>query len=282
MNATFEPSYAPLLHWSFDRSVASAPHFRDELIGMLRDYWAGPSEAAMSGATAGGGTSVIRYQVLSNYPIGDRYREGRILPVASLAIASTAKSDGTACGELVETAAHEVSCENTASGERLTARFHTNNDDLRTVTGSFQLEVKNRALDAYRRFSAEGRVRGPDTAGGGRIELTANGLALAAREWRGAPLVTPWTIPAVLPSIDTQVDVAVLEDLEQLREPARIVPIDGWAWPAPNQDLPPLQGWCLHGSGLLPLYYWLDGDDVAVIVSGIYATWVATRKGANP
>ena len=268
-------SAAAALHWSFDRSVATASaHFGDELIRMLRDYWAGRSGAAMSVATASTGTSVICFQVLSNYPIGDRYREGRILPVASLAIASTAESDGTA--------AHEVSYDNTASGERLTGRFDTNKDLLRTVTGSFQLEVENRGADSYRRFSAKGRVRRDDAELGGSIELTANGLALAARKWRGAPLVTPWTIPAVLPSIDRPVGVAVLEDLEQLRQPARIVPLGGWTWPEPNQDLPPLRGWCLHGSALLPLYYWVDPDDVTVIVSGLYATWVVTRKGANP
>ena len=275
MNTTSEPSHTPLLHWSFDRSVATASvHFGDELIRMLRDYWTDPSGAATSGATTGCGTPVIRYQVLSNYPIGDRYREGGILPVASLAIASTAGS--------ASTVAYEVSYENTASGERLTGRFDTNNDVLRTVTGSFQLEVENRAPDAYRRFSVKGRVRRHDTDLGASIELTANGLALTAREWRGAPLVTPWSIPAALPRIDAQVDVAVLEDLEQLREPARIVPLDGWTWPAPNQDLPPLRGWSLYGSGLLPLYYWVDPDDVTVIVSGLYATWVVTRKGAKP
>ena len=275
MDATSERSHTPLLHWSFDHGVASKPaHFGDELIRILRDYWADPSGAAEFGATAVGERTVVRYQVLPNYRIGDRYRDGSVLPVASLAIASTAGTDGTG--------AHEVSYENTASGERLDARFETTNDAMQTVTGSFQLEVENRAPDAYRCFSVEGRVRQHDAHAGGAIELTANGLALAAREWRGAPLVTPWTIPAVLPRIETQVEVAVLEDLEQLREPARIVPLDGWAWPAPNQDLPPLQGWCLHGSGLLPLYYWVDPDDVAVIVSGLYATWVVTRKDSDP
>ena len=63
----------------------------------------------------------------------------------------------------------------------------------------------------------------------------------------------------------------------------RLAPIGVWQWPPPDAALGAFAGWCAHGRGLPPTYYWVDGRGTVAVASGLFQTWVvsATSKGGT-
>ena len=114
-----------------------------------------------------------------------------------------------------------------------------------------------------------------EDAGGRAIVLSVNGARIEVGRWSGSvPLTTPWALLDTIPGLEERCDIALLEDLERLREPVRVVPIGDWQWPPSHADLGTLSGCCVHGPGLLPTYYWVDDAGTVAIVSGLFQTWV--------
>ena len=256
-----------LLHWSFDHNDSRQPNFGEQLIATLRTYRTNASPPAGTG-----GTTVTTYRVLPNYSngVGRRPDEASPVELGSLVAKRAPRPDGSAD--------YHVTYANTVSGERLVASFTTASDRWRSLTGSWQLEVTNSAGDAYRRLSVTGSLQQDGDAAGGSVRLIANGISLPGIHWRGTPLTAPWVLLDILPELDGTAELALLEDLERLREPVRVVPIGDWQWPQPRADLGSLGGWCAHGPGLLPTYYWIDGTGVVAIVSGLFQTWIVTER----
>ena len=82
-------------------------------------------------------------------------------------------------------------------------------------------------------------------------------------------------IPALAQTIRASgdgIDIAVLEDLEQLRLKSRIGFLESIRTPLP------LEGYYLYGAGLLPSYWWLDAHGNIAIASTFFETLVLREK----
>ena len=83
----------------------------------------------------------------------------------------------------------------------------------------------------------------------------------------------------IVPEMEQGCELALLEELDRLREPVRVVPVGTWKWPPDDAELGSFSGWCVHGPGLLPTYYWVDGAGTVAVVSGLFQTWVISAAG---
>ena len=257
----------PALHWSFDQDHTQTQRgFGAELRATLREYYRRPAPAA-AGYTA--------YRVLPNFWSGYQSR-----PVADLAIGRV---------EMVRTGAgggsgtdYLVTSRNSTSGEHATYSFRTAADRWRSLAGQWRIEIRNDAGGAYRRYVATGTVWGSEGDGERPILLTVGDADLPAGAWSGSrPLTTPWALIDILPELQEGCELALLEELDRLREPVRVVAVESWRWPAPDADLGSFAGWCVHGPGLLPTYYWVDGNGTVAVVSGLFQTWVISAAAAE-
>lgn len=254
---------AEALHWSFNQDHSrDQPGFGAVLRATLRQYYAGRAAPGRSS-----------YRVLPNFWSGYQHPRPPEPALGSLEITRRAAANG-------EPAAYRVTAANGASGEHASYTFSAAADRWRSLTGSWQVEVRNDSGDAYRRYAAAGALEAPAANGERRVRLQVNGAALPAGTWSGArPLTTPWALLDVVPELQDGCELALLEDLDRLREPVRVTPVGTWRWPPPDADLGVLSGWCAHGPGLLPTYYWVDRGGAVVVASGLFQTWVA---GAPP
>ena len=248
------------LHWSFDQNHSQTqPRFAVELRATLRGYYRQPRPAA-AGYTV--------YRVLPNF-----WRGYQSAPVADMAIGVV---------EVVRVAVpdaggtdYRVTSRNTTSGEHATYTFRAAADRWRSLAGEWRIEVSNDAGDAYRRYAAVGAVSGSEGNGERPIMLGVDGTEVRVGAWSGGrPLTTPWALLDVLSELEGGCELALLEELDRLREPVRVVPVGTWRWPPADSDLGSFTGWCVHGPGLLPTYHWVDDNGVVAVVSGLFQTWV--------
>ena len=248
---------APELHWSFNQNDANQPDFGAELVTILR--------TRRTGVAVGGS---VTYRVLPNFWRGYRYEPAPgSLANGSIEIGA-APADS---GDLVE---YRVTSRNATSGEHATYSFRTQADRWRSIVGGWQIDVRNGAGDRYRSYRAAGSLTNVD-AGCRAIVLAVGGAQVEAGRWSGAaPLTSLWTLTETIPALHDRCEVAILEDLERVREPAHVVPIGTWRWPPPHADLGTFTGWCVHGPGLMPTYYWVDDSGTVAVVSGLFQTWV--------
>ena len=255
------------LHWSFDRNHSQTqPGFGVELRATLRNYYRQPRPAA-AGYTV--------YRVLPNFWSGYQPR-----PVADLAIGVVEVVRAAApAGEGTD---YRVTARNTTSGEHATYSFRAAADRWRSLSGEWRIEVRNDAGDAYRRYAAVGAVSGSEEDGERPILLRVDGAELPIGAWSGGyPLTTPWALLDALPELEEGCELALLEELDRLREPVRVVPVGTWQWPPDDADLGRLSGWCVHGPGLLPTYHWVDGSGAVAVVSGLFQTWVISAASED-
>ena len=267
MSTTATGAAEPALHWSFDQNHSQTqPGFGAELRATLRDYYRG-SAASPAGVTA--------YRVLPNFWSGYQPR-----PVAGLAIGSV---------EMVRTPVpdvggteYRVTARNSTSGEHSSYTFRTAADRWRSLTGEWRIEIRNDAGDDYRRFAAVGAVSETGSDGQRPIMLGVDGTEVPVGAWSGGrPLTTPWALLDVLPELEEGCELALLEELDRLREPVRVVPVGTWRWPPADSDLGSFTGWCVHGPGLLPTYYWVDDNGAVAVVSGLFQTWVVSAAAGD-
>ena len=167
------------------------------------------------------------------------------------------------------------------SAERSVFTFETKSNGIRDLTGAFKITVENTAGYQYKDFECGGSLAPDDRSGERSIHKISDGFAVTPRDVGALPLVTLWSLLHVVRHLDGSgsepIEVAVFEELQHLRRPVRLYPLGSWQWPPPNEDLGELQRWCLHGVGLMPVYYWVSNDKT-VIASAHYWTWVAQRS----
>ena len=261
MSTTATGPAAPALHWSFNQDHSrDQPDFGAVLRATLRQYYARPTAAAGHSA----------YRVLPNFWRGYQRAPAADLAIGSVEITRSAAASG-------DHVAYRVTAGNSTSGEHASYAFRATADRWRSLTGTWQLEIRNDAGDAYRRYTAAGALEPPGANRARRVRLQVNGAALPAGAWSGdRPLTTPWALLDVIPELQRSCELALLEELERLREPVRVTPVGTWRWPPPDADLGTLTGWCAHGPGLLPTYYWVDRGGTVAVVSGLFQTWVAS------
>ncbi len=256
----------PVLHWSFDQNHSQQqPGFGAELVATLRDYYrkvSAPQDATV-------------YRVLPNFWSGYQPVPATRLAIGSVEV-NRARISATRETE------YRVTARNSTSGEHATYAFRAAADRWRSLTGDWQIEIRNDAGGTYRRHRATGALGAPGRGAARPIRLTVNGVTLPAGTWSGArPLTTPWALLDILPELQEGCELALLEELDRLREPVRLTPIGIWQWPPPDADLGAFTGWCAHGRGLPPTYYWLDGGGTVAVASTLFQTWVvsAPSKG---
>ena len=253
------------LHWSFDYNYgAQNPQFAQELIGTLRGY--NPKTGAHRTQTAQTITHV--YNVLPNYWRGyDRRENTETLSIGTATI-ERRKDDNNLWH-------YSVKYENTTSGENLQMRFCCSDENYRPLMDNWNVDARNSADDEYTRLTCDGYLTSDS-----EVRLCMNGTEIAAGTVdTSVRLTCNWALFDVIPMLtDTiqasndGIDIAVLEDLEQLRPKSRL------GFLASIQTPIPLDGYYLHGVGLLPSYWWLDAQGNIAIASTFFETLVLKEK----
>ena len=255
------------LHWSIDHDTGlQRPHFGTALRAVLESWAPG---TAPDGA-------VRRYDLLPNYAAGWHQAwldGGGELRIGSAEIVRSPESSGGAH--------YRVTHDNATSGEQVTLDFRTTGDPLPRLTGAWSVKTANSAGDAYRGIEIAGSA---DVDGGRRVvSLTVNGVELRVGELDPALPLTSWwamfdALPSVMAGSSESGPFAVLEDLEKLRAPCTIRALaDGPIEVAGHR----LRGYCQHGAGMLPSYWWLDERGTACVVSSLFHTMVLRGPGSE-
>ena len=267
------------LHWSFDYNYgAQNPQFAQELIETLRGY--GPDAGARDAQTAETITHV--YNVLPNYWRG--YNTGGNTEKLSI---------GTA---IIERSRHDnlwhysVKYENTTSGENLRMQFWCSDENYRPLRDAWSVDARNGADDEYSQLVCAGHLTSAEarhhddsdrvTSEDSEVRLRINGAEIIAGTVDASVKLTcNWALFDVIPTLaqtiqasDDGIDIAVLEDLEQLRRKSRL------GFLASIQTPIPLEGYYLYGTGLLPSYWWLDAHGNVAIASTFFETLVLREK----
>lgn len=250
------------LHWSFDYNYgAQNPQFAQELIRTVRDY-------APEADVHGSGPRTHVYDVLPNYWRG--YSGGQRTETLRIGTATVQRHrDGPNLWHYV------VNYENTTSGEHLKMRFCCLDEAHRPLTGNWDVDARNSAVDAYTRLKCTGYL----TLDSG-VRLSINGIDIPSGNVAAADKLTcNWALFDVIPRLSETIQdscdaigIALLEDLEHFRPKCRIGLLEAIQTPVP------LTGYYLYGVGLLPSYWWLDANGDVVIASTFFETLVLREK----
>lgn len=252
------------LHWSFDYNYgAQNPQFAQELIRTLRGY--NPETGTRGKQKAQVVTHV--YDILPNYWRG--YSRGGANEELSIGTVVIERSRNDNLWN------YSVQYENTTSGENLEIKFRCSDEDYRPLTGNWSVDARNSGNDMYSRLSCEGYL-----ALDSEVRLHINGTEIiAGMVDTSVNLTCNWALFDVIPAFAQTIrasgdgiDIAVLEDLEQLRPKSRIGFLESIQTPLP------LDGYYLYGVGLLPSYWWLDSHGNIAIASTFFETLVLRGK----
>ena len=253
------------LHWSFDYNYgAQNPQFVQELISTLRGY----TPEAGARQTDAGQTVRHVYNILPNYWRGYSRDDTEGQLSIGTAIIERSKVNNNLWH-------YSVEYENTTSGENLRMQFRCNDEPYRPLTDSWRVNARNRGRDAYSRATCDGRLTVNK-----EVKLRINGTEISAGTVAAeVKLTCDWALFDVIPALvqtiqtsDDSVEIAVLEDLEQLRLKSRIGFLESIEIPIP------LNGYYLYGIGLLPSYWWLDAYGNVVIASSTFETLVLKER----
>ncbi|MDE0228044.1 MAG: hypothetical protein OXJ62_04230 [Spirochaetaceae bacterium] len=261
------PTAGEQMHWSIDHDTGfQRPYFGNALRAVLESWAPG---TAHDGA-------VRRYELLPNYAAG--WHQGWLDGGGELRIggAEIARGPDSSGG-----AHYRVSHDNATSGERVALDFHTTGDPLPRLTGAWSVTTTNSAGDGYRGIE----VAGSTAVDSGRrvVSLSINGIELRTGELDAAvPLTSWWALFDGLPSIVAGAEegepFAVLEDLEKVRTPCTVRALaDGPIEVAGHR----LRGYCQHGAGMLPSYWWLDEGSTVCVVTSTLHTMVLRAPGGG-
>ncbi len=259
------------IHWSFQYDGRSqTPHFGKQLIEIL-------SQTANRTTPA----SEKKYTVLPNYWKGYKGRAGgeapRDLAIGEVIINRNREPSKNWC--------YNVQFLNTTSGENLHLNFYTADDDLRTLQDTWRVTAINSAGDQYRQFTCEGHITSQGDQQ--RVALVVNNTTLPVGHFHNAhPITCNWTLFDVIPNLahqlkasGEQISLAILEDLEKVRTPARIGYMEDCALPLGDRTLE-LSGFFVYGAGMLPSYWWLDQQEQVIIASTTFQTFVLSGDAA--
>ncbi len=253
------------LHWSFDYNYgAQNPQFAQELISTLRGY------APEVGARQTGVGQAVRhiYNILPNYWRG--YRGGNAAEQLSIGTAIIERSKAN--NNLWY---YSVEYDNTTSGENLRLQFRCKDEPYRQLTDSWRVDARNRGRDAYSRSTYDGHLTSDRD-----VKLHINGIEISSGTVETDDRLTcDWALFDVIPALvqtiqtlDDSVEIAVLEDLAQLRLRSRLDFLESIEIPIP------LDGYYLYGIGLLPSYWWLDAYGNVAIASKTFETLVLKER----
>lgn len=257
------------LHWSVDYSYQTTRRdFRGEfsqtLVGALSSL---PVDLAA-------GRKIHRYTLLPNFWSGFK---GDCPDDPSLEI-------GRACVERTRDDRgvwrYRVEHVNTCSGEELALEFACDDEPARPLRDPWRVRAQNSADGSYASISWTGACERSD--GTRTVVLTTErGLAVpAGTAGPDATLTCNWALFDILPALDgcSPGRLAILEDLEMLRNDCRIRPLETWTFQA-GGDRQVLSGYCVFGTGMPPSYWWLTETGDVAAVGTTMATYVLRERG---
>ena len=251
-------------HWSFNYNYGSQnPQFAQELIQTLRGY--DPKVGTYQ--TQVEQTTKHIYNILPNYWRG--YSRGGAKRQLSIGTATVERSKGDNLWH------YAIQYENTTSGENLRMQFRCSDSPYRPLIDRWRIDARNSADDAYSELTCAGHLTVD-----GEVKLHLNNTEIVVgRVDTSAKLTCNWALFDVIPALtqtiqasDDGIDVAVLEDLEQLRSKSRLGFLESIQTPIP------LDGYYLYGTGLLPSYWWLDAHGNVAIASTFFETLVLKER----
>ena len=251
-------------HWSFDYNYgAQNPQFAQELISTLRGY---ALEVGAHQRHAGQAITHV-YNILPNYWRG--YSRDDTNGQLSIGKATIER------GKDDDLWHYSVQYENTTSGENLRMQFRCSAESYRPLTDSWCVDAQNSGDDEYSRLTCTGHLTSHR-----EVKLRINDTEIAAGTLdASAKLTCNWALFDVIPALaetirasEDGVDIALLEDLEQLRPKCRIGFLESIHTPIP------LDGYYIYGAGLLPSYWWLDAHGNVAIASTFFETLVLKEK----
>ena len=248
------------LHWSIDYDTGGQrPHFGNALRDALGSWAPGTV----------GDAAVRRYDLLPNYACGWRHPPSDGGGAACIGSAEIVRRPDAVGG-----AHYRVTHDNATSGEQVVLDFRTTGDPLPRLTGAWTVTATNAVGDGHRGIEVAGSS---STEAGRRVVLlTVNGVEMRAGALDPTlPLTCWWALFDGLPTVvDGTVEMqafALLEDLEKVRVPCTIRALaDGPLDLAGHR----LQGYCQHGAGMLPSYWWLDERGTVCVVASMFHTLV--------
>ena len=251
------------LHWSFDYNHgAQKPAFAQELIRLLHMY---DTKPAHINTDATEGHAIHVYQILPNFWHGyiDRNNPEESLRIGKVII-ERQKDKGNIWN-------YKVQYQNSTNGEDLKMQFQCGDDCFRTLNSSWNMRVTNSGQDTYSILEWEGSIS-KDL----EIQQRINNAKISIGKVNNStPLTCNWTLFDVIPLVaDTMkekgeiVDISLLDDLDQFRPKCKIGYLDSIESPLS------LDGYYLYGTGVLPSYWWIDGNGNLVVVSSFFETLV--------
>ena len=252
------------LHWSFDYNHgAQNPGFVQELIKLLRGYKIRSASDDVNASTKHYKKHV--YQILPNFWRGYNRsnNQDETLSIGTVVIERQKEKD--------DIWNYNVQYQNNTSGEDLRFHFCCRDEAYRPIHEGWRVDVQNNSSDVYSELSWDGYLA-LDT----EIRLRINSTEIAAGNVDNSlPLTCNWALFDAIPvlaenneKLEDCVDIALLDDLEQLRPKCRIGFLDSIHSPIQ------LDGYFLYGTGLLPSCWWVDAKSNVAIVSSVFETWV--------
>ena len=255
-------------HWSFDYNYgAQNPQFTQELIETLDGCY---TDTAVRGTRIGQATTHI-YNILPNYWRG--YAGGDATETLSIGTVTVERSKQDGLWN------YTVQYENTTSGENLQMRFRCHDEHYRPLADRWRVDARNSGDDKYTELTCEGYL-----VEDSEVQLRINGTEIVVGTVDASiKLTCNWALFDVIPALaqtirasGNGVELALLEDLEQLRPKSRVGFLESIEIPFS------LEGYYVYGVGLLPSYWWLDTDGNIAIASTFFETLVLKEKiGGN-
>lgn len=252
------------LHRSFDYNYgAQKPQFAQELPQTLRGHY---TESGARHAEAGQAVTHA-YNILPSFWRG--YKCGNEQDGAlSIGTATIKRWKG-----IPRPFDDSVRYQNTTSGEDVSLEFLCADQPYCPLLEDWHVEVGNTGNDAYVGLRSDGYLTSS-------VNLCINNSEIAAGTVdRGVPLTCNWALFDVIPALaqtlqksDDGVDIAFLDELEQLRPKNRLGFLECIQTPIP------LYGYYLYGVGVPTSYWWLDAQGDIAIVSSTFETLVLKEK----
>lgn len=182
---------------------------------------------------------------------------------------------------------YEVVHHNTTSGELLTLEYSCTDGPLRNLHTPWRVRARNDADGVYGALDWKGMHSVEGSERKISIETSRGLLVNAGHLAEDVAFTSNWSLFDVLPIInqgtggeDCVTGLAVLEDLEFLRENCSIKPLEEWNYEYAGVVCR-LKCYVLSGNALPPSYWWLtDSGDVAAMATMLSTYVLQERKTA--
>jgi len=262
------------LHWSVDYAYASplsADKTQENFQGQFRQILA--DALSSSPVDFNARTKSHRYSLLPNFWAGFKRGEVQNLNIGQVSI-ERKRDDGDVWRYAIE---HE----NTISGEELFLNFNCDHKPARPLTGSWQIRTQNSADGSYSSLSLTGACD-EEIDGERAVRVTtASGLSIGAGSIKQDEILTcNWALFDILPSLRENGGLdrlAILDDLEILKNDCRIKPLEDWVFESGDEQHT-LTGFSVYGRGFPPTYWWLTESGEVAVMSTMLTTHVLNER----